>query len=52
MQDYARFLRATKRKNKAKELEAYVHNHAAEGDRLDTGRNVVDVRQLLQEEKH
>jgi tetratricopeptide (TPR) repeat protein len=52
MQDYARFLRETKRKNKAKKLEAYVHNHLDQTKRLNPERNVVDIRQLSHEQKH
>jgi tetratricopeptide (TPR) repeat protein len=52
MQEYAQFLRATKRKNEAKKLEAYVHDHNAGTERLGTTRNLVDVHQLLLEQKH
>ncbi len=52
MPGYARFLRAIKRKNEAKKLEAYVHNHLAESEHLDPARNGVGVRQLFQEQKH
>jgi tetratricopeptide (TPR) repeat protein len=52
MQDYAQFLRATKRKHEAKKLEAYVHDHYAASERVSSARNLVDVRQLLQEQKH
>jgi tetratricopeptide (TPR) repeat protein len=50
MQKYAKFLRATKRKKQAKELEAYVSTHEAVSD-METARSVVDVRQLAHEEK-
>jgi tetratricopeptide (TPR) repeat protein len=52
MRDYARFLRAIKRKNEAKKLEAYVHDHLDDSKHVNPARNVVDVRQLLQEQKH
>lgn len=52
MQDYARFLRATKRKKDAKRLEIYIHDHLPESARLGSARDVVDFRQLLQEQKH
>jgi tetratricopeptide (TPR) repeat protein len=50
MQKYAKFLRATKRKKEAKELEAYVSTHEAVSD-IETARSIVDVRQLAHEEK-
>jgi hypothetical protein len=50
MQKYAKFLRATKRKKQAKELEGYVSTHEAVSD-METARSVVDVRQLAHEEK-
>lgn len=49
MQKYAKFLRATKRKKQAKELEAYVATHETVSD-VETARSVVDVRQLFREE--
>jgi tetratricopeptide (TPR) repeat protein len=52
MQEYAGFLRATKRKKEAKKVEAYVHEHLREGEVLKSERNVVDVGQLLREQKH
>jgi tetratricopeptide (TPR) repeat protein len=51
MQNYARFLRATKRKTAAKHVEAYVQHHLDESKRLNAAGNVVDVRQLLLEQK-
>jgi tetratricopeptide (TPR) repeat protein len=51
MQNYARFLRATKRKTEAKKVEAYVKSHLDESKRLNGAGNVVDVRQLLLEQK-
>jgi hypothetical protein len=51
MQSYARFLRATKRKTEAKKAEAYVKSHLEESKRLNATGNVVDVRQLLLEQK-
>lgn len=51
MQNYARFLRATKRKAAAKKAESYVRNHFDDAKRLNSGGNVVDVRQLLLEQK-
>jgi tetratricopeptide (TPR) repeat protein len=52
MQDYARFLRATKQKHEAKKLEAYVHDHLGESKDLHAARNVVEVQQLFHEQKH
>jgi tetratricopeptide (TPR) repeat protein len=52
MQTYARFLRETKRKKEAKKLEAYVHNHLDQTKRLNPASNVVDIRQLFNEQKH
>jgi tetratricopeptide (TPR) repeat protein len=51
MQNYARFLRATKRKTAVKKVEAYVQHHLDESKRLNAAKNVVDVRQLLLEQK-
>jgi tetratricopeptide (TPR) repeat protein len=51
MQDYARFLRATKRKRTAKKLEAYIKTHSDESKRLNATANVVDVQQLFLEQK-
>jgi tetratricopeptide (TPR) repeat protein len=51
MQSYARFLRATKRKTEAKRVEAYVKSHLDESKRLKAAGNIVDVRQLLLEQK-
>jgi tetratricopeptide (TPR) repeat protein len=50
MQKYAKFLRSTKRKKQAKELEAYVSTHEAVSD-IETARSVVDVRQLAHEKE-
>jgi tetratricopeptide (TPR) repeat protein len=52
MQSYARFLRETKRKNEAKKLEAYVHNHLDQSKGLNPASNVVDIQQLFHEQKH
>jgi tetratricopeptide (TPR) repeat protein len=51
MQNYARCLRATKRKTEAKRVEAYLKSHLDERKRLNATGNVVDVRQLLLEQK-
>jgi tetratricopeptide (TPR) repeat protein len=51
MQHYARFLRATRRKREAKRIEVYVKGHLDESRRLNATANVVDVRQLLLEQK-
>jgi tetratricopeptide (TPR) repeat protein len=52
MQDYAHFLREMKRKKDAKRLELYVHDHLSASTRLNSTRDIVDFRQLLQEQKH
>jgi len=52
MQNYARYLHATERKKEAKRLEAYVRDNLSASSRLNPMANVVDLRQLLREQKH
>jgi tetratricopeptide (TPR) repeat protein len=52
MEDYAHFLRETKRKKDAKRLESYVKSHTPENGSSKSANNVVDFRQLLLEQKH
>jgi tetratricopeptide (TPR) repeat protein len=52
MEDYAHFLRETKRRKDAKRLETYVKTHMPENASFKSASNIVDFRQLLLEQKH
>jgi tetratricopeptide (TPR) repeat protein len=52
LKDYAAFLRATKRKHEAKELEAELHARSEKFLQDNPSGHVVDVRTLLREQRH